>query len=194
MAALTSLVSLLISLLLCAVPAVIAGSAHMAVVRLDLWPWLAHPLDGGRSWRGRRIFGDNKTWRGVISMILFSIVGCYALAALVAVDPALAPYNLLDFATYGPPFYGLLYGLGYSLFELPNSFLKRQREIRPGQKGTLTNVLLDQADSVFGCLLLLYPFSRMSLTFVLAGVVAFTGLHMAMNYLLFTLKLRSEPL
>jgi len=186
--------SLLISLLLCAVPAVIAGSAHMAVVRLDLWPWLARPLDGGRSWRGHRVFGDNKTWRGVISMIVFSILGCYALAALVALAPGLAPYNLLDFDRYGSPFYGLLYGLGYSLFELPNSFLKRRRDIRPGQKGRLANVLLDQADSVFGCLLLLYPFSRMSFAFVIAGVVFFTALHMAMNYLLFLCKLRAEPI
>ncbi|EWY41750.1 CDP-diglyceride synthetase [Skermanella stibiiresistens SB22] len=101
---------------------------------------------------------------------------------------------MLDFEAHGPAVYGLLYGLGYSLFELPNSFLKRQRDIRPGQAGALPHVLLDQADSVFGCLLMLYPFSRMSFTFVLAGVVFFTALHLAANYLLFLCKLRSEPL
>lgn len=194
MANLTSPATLLISLLLCALPAVIAGSAHMAVVRLGLWPWLARPLDGGRSWRGRRVFGDNKTWRGVLCMILFSIVGTYALAVLVALNPGLAPYNVLDFASHGAPFYGLLYGLGYSLFELPNSFLKRQRDIRPGQAGALPYMLLDQADSVFGCLFMVYPYSRMSFVFVLVGVVFFTALHLAMNYLLFICKLRAEPL
>lgn len=194
MAQLTSPSALLIALLLSALPAVIAGGAHMAVVRLGVWPRLARPLDGGRRWRGRRLFGDNKTWRGLVSMVLFSIAGTYALVALLAAAPRLEPYNVLDFQAHGAPFYGLLYGLGYSLFELPNSFLKRRLDIRPGEAGALLHVLLDQADSVFGCLLMLYPFSRMSFTFVLAGVVFFTGLHLAMNYLLFLCKLRSEPL
>lgn len=194
MAPLTSPASLLIALLLCALPAVVAGGAHMAVVRLGLWPWLARPLDGGRVWRGRRVFGDNKTWRGVVCILLFSVAGCQALAALVAFAPGLARWCVLDFSAHGAAFYGLLYGLGYSLFELPNSFLKRRRDIRPGQAGALPHVLLDQADSVFGCLLALFPFSRMSLAFVLAGVVFFTALHLAVNYLLFLCKLRAEPL
>ncbi|WP_448664671.1 CDP-archaeol synthase [Sphingomonas sp. CJ20] len=194
MAPLISQPSLWPALALCALPAVIAGCLHMVVVRLDLMPWLARPLDGGRCWRSARIFGDNKTWRGLVAMILFSILGCYALAGLVALAPGLAPYNVLDFSTHGAPFYGLLYGLGYSLFELPNSFLKRQRNIRPGQAGALPHVLLDQADSVLGCLLLLYPFSRMDFTFVLTGVVAFTALHLAVNYLLYLCKLRAMPI
>ncbi|MBP7337653.1 CDP-archaeol synthase [Niveispirillum sp.] len=194
MAPLTAPPDLFIALLLCALPAVIAGSAHMLVVRWGLWPWLARPLDGGRSWRGARIFGDNKTWRGLVCMILFSILGCYTLMGLLALAPGLAPYAVLDFSTHGAPFYGILYGLGYSLFELPNSFLKRRRNIRPGQAGALPHILLDQADSVFGCLLLLFPFSRMTITFVLTGVVAFTLLHLAVNYLLFLCKLRAAPL
>jgi len=186
--------SLWLALALCAVPAVIAGCAHMVVVRLNLWPWLARPLDGGHSWRGARIFGDNKTWRGLVAMILFSILGCYALSGLVTLAPGLAAYNVLDFSAREAPFYGLLFGLGYSLFELPNSFLKRQRKIRPGQAGALPHILLDQADSVLGCLLLLYPFSRMDVTLVLTGVVAFTVLHLAVNYLLYLCKLRAMPL
>jgi CDP-2,3-bis-(O-geranylgeranyl)-sn-glycerol synthase len=28
---------------------------------------LDQPIDGGRSYRGRRIFGDHKTWRGILT-------------------------------------------------------------------------------------------------------------------------------
>ncbi len=77
---------------------------------------------------------------------------------------------------------------------MPNSFLKRRRNICPGQAGALPHILLDQADSVLGCLLLLYPFSRMDFTFVLTGVVVFTALHLAVNYLLYLCKLRAMPI
>ena len=27
------------------------------------------PIDGGRTFRGKRVFGDNKTWRGFVVMV-----------------------------------------------------------------------------------------------------------------------------
>ena len=31
---------------------------------------LAVPIDGGRRWRGRRILGDHKTWRGIVAGVV----------------------------------------------------------------------------------------------------------------------------
>lgn len=185
---------LILRLLLCALPAMGAGIAHMAVVTFDLWPALKIPLDGGRSWRGKRLLGDNKTVRGLVSMVLFSILFCYLLAWLTAISPAWARYTVLDFEHYSPALYGVLYGLGYTLFELPNSFLKRRREIAPGMAGGPLNILLDHSDSVMGCLLFLYPFARFDPAFIAAGVLFFTALHIAVDYLLFLLRLREQPL
>ena len=46
----------------------VAYLAHAPVLRYDLLRSLKRPLDGGATIRGRRVFGDNKTWRGAIVM------------------------------------------------------------------------------------------------------------------------------
>jgi hypothetical protein len=40
--------------------------AHAPVLRFNLLSALSRPIDGGGTIRGRRIFGDNKTWRGAM--------------------------------------------------------------------------------------------------------------------------------
>jgi hypothetical protein len=49
-------------------PVLGAPVAHAPVLKWDLLAGLARPLDGGACLRGRRIFGDNKTWRGAAVM------------------------------------------------------------------------------------------------------------------------------
>jgi hypothetical protein len=45
-----------------------AFAAHAPVLRFELLRPLARPLDAGAKFRGRRVFGDNKTWRGAVVM------------------------------------------------------------------------------------------------------------------------------
>ena len=47
-------------------PVLGAPLAHAPVLRGDLMSGLARPIDLGLTVRGRRLFGDNKTWRGEI--------------------------------------------------------------------------------------------------------------------------------
>src|SRR5438477_12575051 len=49
-------------------PVLGAHLAHAPVLRFDLFPALARPIDGGRTVRGRRLLGANKTWRGAAAM------------------------------------------------------------------------------------------------------------------------------
>jgi hypothetical protein len=49
-------------------PVLGAPLAHAPVLRYDLLPALKRPIDGGRTLGGRRILGDNKTWRGAAVM------------------------------------------------------------------------------------------------------------------------------
>jgi hypothetical protein len=58
------------------VPAYLANMAPV-VVR-GYAEWLARPMDGGRTWRGRRLLGDHKTWRGLLAGI---VVGALTFAA-----------------------------------------------------------------------------------------------------------------
>lgn len=86
-------------------------------------------------------------------------------------------------------------GLGYCLPELPNSFLKRRLGVKEGETSERYKwffVLLDQADSAFGCMIayrLLIPveWKTMILT-ILFG----TGLHLALNVALYYAGIRKN--
>ena len=136
-----------------ALPVVLGGLAHVAVIRLDLLPSLARiPLDGGLTFRGRPLFGPNKTLRGLLVMITATALGSLVLAHLGSVGLAAVEPQIR-----WPLGWGACLGLGYLLGELPNSFLKRQLDVPPGGealgRGRLLFSFLDQADSLVGVVL-----------------------------------------
>lgn len=173
-------------------PVIIAAILHMLVVKLNLFQFLAHPIDFRQKYKGKRIFGDNKTIRGIFFMVLFSVILCYVLS--YSTFYLNNDYILYDFKKYPPYLYGVLLGLGYSLFELPNSFVKRQLNIESGKRGSILNILSDQADSVIGCYILIYPFIEASFSFIIAGIVLFTAIHLLFNFLLFVIGIRKNPM
>jgi len=176
-----------------AVPVIGSGVFHMVVVKQRWLAALARPLDGGRTLRGRRLFGDNKTWRGVLVMIgagsaIGVAQGALGGASLARVS-ALAEVWLLEPTTLGYALqYGAahaLFGLGYALGELPNSFLKRQLEIAPGStaRGLVGAffLVLDQADSVAACLLVGWLVFPLGWALVLLSITSMTALHFILN-------------
>ena len=68
----------LIAILVC------AGAANMAFVKAPLLSRLSRPMDGGVVLRdGKRLFGDNKTWKGFFGMIALTAI-CLAAAGSLA--------------------------------------------------------------------------------------------------------------
>ena len=93
--------------------------------------WLARPMDAGIAWRGRRVLGDHKTWRGLLAGI---VVGALTFAAQrwlwqhgIARELA-----LLDYGAQDPWTAGALLGLGAGLGDAVKSFFKRRFDIAPG--------------------------------------------------------------
>lgn len=163
---------------------------HAPVLRFDLLPRLKRPLDGGRTVRGRRIFGDNKTWRGAL------VMGSGALLATLLLAQVAGYWTRLPVPVQaaGPLPLGLVLGLGTVLGELPNSFLKRQLGIGPGNRARgLLGIALsiyDQGDFVPLVWLMLSPIwlippSQIGLCFVI--VVA---LHAIVNLIGFAIGAR----
>ncbi|MFB6080382.1 MAG: CDP-2,3-bis-(O-geranylgeranyl)-sn-glycerol synthase [Haloferacaceae archaeon] len=149
------------------------------------------PIDGGRTWRGRRLLGDGKTWRGTVAGVLAGVALALALdvvrggaAALLGVP--LAPFPLS--AAVG-------LAAGAMVGDIAASFLKR----RSGRtRGALVPVV-DQLDFVVGalaCAALFAPawFGR---TFTPAAVgvvvVATPILHVGTNAIAYALGLKDEP-
>jgi CDP-archaeol synthase len=135
--------------------------AHAPVLRFDLLHRLARPIDRGATLRGRRVFGDNKTWRGAVVM-----AGGVLTATLLL---SLWPTFYLEWPTSlrsHPALFGMLLALGFVTGELPNSFIKRQFDIEPGGRrfspfGVALSIF-DQADFVPAVWLTLAPLWLMS--------------------------------
>lgn len=189
----------------------ITGIAHMVVVKKDWLSALKVPLDGGLTFRGRRLFGENKTWRGVAFMIVASAIiggvqgwlgGTWADAAGAACIDfdqvgqwVRTNTKSLAYAT-GYATVSAVLGLGYVLGELPNSFLKRRVGIRPGTTMAgavgLLFFLADQADSVVAALGLTGIGFSIGWGVFVTGSLCLTGLHLLLNATLYYARVRKN--
>jgi CDP-2,3-bis-(O-geranylgeranyl)-sn-glycerol synthase len=174
---------------------ILAGLAQTAWFAVPLSRRFARPIDGGAMFRGRRVFGDHKTLRGFIVMVPAAAVSFAALAAAIA-DPARAGLWPLTIAGYAG--LGACAGFGFMAGELPNSFLKRQLGIRPGdcprnRLATTAQFLVDRIDSGVGMLLAVSALvATPALTWLLVLVVG-PSIHWAFSVLMFQLGLKSRP-
>ena len=152
---------LLLSALWLAAPIVAGGSIHIIAIKYNVMRALAaFPLDGGLRVRGRRVFGDNKSLRGAVLIVCFTTLCAMGQAWLVHRFAWAAALTLPGTDRVPPAAWGALIGAGYVLGELPNSFIKRQLDIAPGQagRGWTRPVfwVLDQVDSLIGVWALLW--------------------------------------
>jgi CDP-diglyceride synthetase len=166
--------------------------AHAPVLALDLLKPLKRPLDCGAVLRGRRVFGDNKTWRGALVIVAGVAVTTLLLRHWgwwwVRIPPELR--------AAGPLPYGLLLGAGVVLGELPNSFLKRRLGIEPGRQSRspvgLALSVWDQADFVPAVWLLLAPIWAMAAWQAAFCFAVVAAVHMVVNVVGYAIGARTS--
>ena len=57
------------------IPVILAGIMVMLWCKLPVLKGLAKPIDGGRNFTdNKRIFGDNKTWKGFLGYVLVGAI------------------------------------------------------------------------------------------------------------------------
>jgi CDP-diglyceride synthetase len=93
---------------------------------------LAWPVDRGVTVRGRPLFGDNKTFRGVLAGTLGTALVMVLQGKVLHLLGAARALEYVDNSRLPLWRLGLLLGLTRMLSELPNSFAKRQLDIPPG--------------------------------------------------------------
>lgn len=184
-------------------PVVLAGVVNAIFCKSNFLNSLYTPIDRGLKLKdGKRLFGDHKTFKGVIGYVVLTALFMVIFGLISSKVSILDKYNLFYTNHNNTLVFnlllGLLLGFAWAIFELPNSFIKRRLDISPGN--TSSNLLykvlfifLDQADSIFGVVLVLtlfYPLSLVNyLFFVLVGALT----HIIFNYLLYVLKIRKRP-
>ena len=155
-------------------PAIVGGVLNMVWVKLPILKSWQKPMDGGKKLKdGRRIFGDNKTWKGFFGMIAFTAISAWV------------------FGVFGF-FSGAWLGFAYVVAELPNSFIKRRLDVPPGKSGGIVQTFFDQADSAIGYALLLFVVYPATWQDMAGLVVIGTITHYIVNILLFFAKLKNQ--
>ncbi len=150
------------------------------------------PIDFGRKLRdGERIFGDGKTWRGLVGGALSG--GILGLILSFPPDPA------WSFGRPAEAFgIGALLALGALLGDLGGAFIKRRMHKARGAKAPL----LDQYDFVVGGLLISLAIPTWStprfyegdaLLGLLAIIVITPALHRAVNLVGYRIGKKHEP-
>lgn len=150
---------------------------HFIVIKYNILPRLAKPIDFGKKIDGVRVFGVAKTMRGFLVVVPLAALFSYVVSIFVSV-----PLQHSAFIV------GALTGLGYMAGELPNSFLKRQLGVKESgiATGRLKKLLsvADHTDSVAGALLFLFLIEPVTPQTIVMLFISGTTLHVFIDALL----------
>ena len=149
------------------------------------------PIDAGREWRGKRILGDGKTWRGTIGGITAGIVVAMILNAIIGPARTMIGVNFPEFST------GILlaFPIGALLGDILASFVKR----RTGRTRGSAFPVIDQLDFLVVALLVGlvvdpdWMLSVFSLQLFVVVLVLTPILHLITNAIAYLLGLKNEP-
>jgi CDP-diglyceride synthetase len=183
-------------------PVILAGIATMVWIKAPILAFLESPLDLGKELKdGERLFGDHKTFKGLVGYVGFAAISTAAWGLICSTSDRLTGLNLLYVRFDNTLGYnlaiGALLGLTWALFELPNSFMKRRLKIEPGKPAVgvqkVLFTLVDQSDSIFGCVLVLFMTCPLTIAEYFIFVAIGTATHLVINVLLWLARLRKEP-
>jgi CDP-2,3-bis-(O-geranylgeranyl)-sn-glycerol synthase len=116
-------------------PLLVGLTFHGFCMKFKWLDFLARPIDGGSMFRGTRLFGSNKTYRGVIAVGLGTALGFCIQAIALHQITSFRRIALIDYSDLSWFPLGFALGAAAMLSELPNSFIKRQLGIAPGTAG-----------------------------------------------------------
>lgn len=161
-----------------------AGIANAAPVFANKIPFLnkwTTPVDFGLMINGKRILGDNKTWRGLFFGGLTGGLTGWLVYQFIS---TVATQQLSHF------WIGAILGLGGLFGDALESFFKRQMNIQSGQSW----FPYDQIDYILGAILFSIPFIRLTLVDYLAVLAFYFGLHVIVSFIGYKLKLKDKPI
>lgn len=150
----------------------------MAPILFQWIPWLNTPVDGGKTFHGKMIFGNHKTWRGIVTGLL--------LGTAVACAQSFYPMQILPGEWI---FIGFLQSIGALLGDVIKSFFKRQLGIPPGKSW----IPFDQFDFIIGAIGTTSFFFTIPFAMIITAIILAPIFHIAINRAGYYLKIRQTP-
>lgn len=147
-----------------------------------------HPIDGGRKFRGKPIFGPGKTWEGLV-------FGCFIGILIAAIEMLAFPFLPWEISIVPltivqmSPFLGLLLGIGTVAGDMAGSFIKRRMGLPRGSVAPL----LDQLDFLLVALLFSSFAVTVKLDWVILLVVITPIIHLVASVIGYKMRVKKEP-
>lgn len=135
------------------------------------------PVDFGLKFGKQCLFGNHKTWRGVLSAILVGMLTVLVQGLLADSFSAFRSVSLIDYNNYSLFFLGFLLAAGAMAGDLGAAFIKRRLNINPGEKF----IPWDQTNYVIGAFIFVQPFLHLELKVWFALFISTFFLHVAFN-------------
>ena len=170
------MINLIIQSFYFALPAYLANMSPVIFDKLKILKSLKKPIDGGRRLGGQPIFGQNKTWRGIVSGIIFGVLVVYLQQYLFQFEN-FRNLSVIDYDQINPWLFGALAGLGAILGDLVKSFFKRRVGIKDGRAWPV----FDQLDFIAGFLVFTFWLVQPSLAVLVTVFLITLVLHPLTN-------------
>jgi CDP-2,3-bis-(O-geranylgeranyl)-sn-glycerol synthase len=158
-------------------PAGFANMSAKVAAHFGVLKFLDKPIDFGKTYRGYRITGDHKTFRGYVAAIITGVLFGYIQHLLYSYssfrDISLLDYSNLSYAL----FIGLLLSLGAMVGDTVKSFFKRQMNVAPGKSW----FPFDQIDFILGAFLFVWPFISIDGGYMAISLAVFFVGHVLVN-------------
>lgn len=169
-----------------------AGAANMAPVLAVKMPVIKKwntPLDFGATFRGKRVFGANKTWRGLASGIVVAVLVLWLQQYIVSRFDLFSGVIFVDYTAFPALVLGTLLAVGALTGDAVKSFFKRQRGFKPGTVW----LPYDLVDHIIGAALFATPFVVFSWWVYLALIAIWLALNLAVSYCGYLLGIKERP-
>jgi CDP-2,3-bis-(O-geranylgeranyl)-sn-glycerol synthase len=165
-------------------PAGLSNAAPVFAARIPLISHLSQPLDFGKTYRGQRIFGANKTWRGLLTGTLVGIITALLIYPLFFGGALDLSFWLSSMLVGGLLGFGALFG------DAIESFFKRQLGVKPGHSW----FPFDQIDYILGAFLISFPVVHLPLYYYGIILATWFAMHLIASYIGFLLGLKDKPI
>ena len=173
-------------------PAYIANSIANDVAHLPILKKYSYPIDSYKTWHGRRILGDGKTWRGLIcGVIAGTFTGYVQQIIYYDANFFLGTFIHSNNLNLFPMTIKLAFiiSLGALIGDMVASFGKRLIGLPSGYPAPL----LDQLDYIFGAFFFAWTLVPVDLDKFAIVVIITIPLHLVSNLVAYALKLKKVP-
>jgi CDP-2,3-bis-(O-geranylgeranyl)-sn-glycerol synthase len=156
-----------------------AGLANMMPVFARKINFLNFPVDFGKTFRGKPIFGQSKTFRGFFFGIIVAILLVFVQSVLYDRYEWFKQISVVPYDQYNFVLLGFLMGFGALFGDLVKSFFKRRVGVEPGAKF----VPWDQIDFIVGFLIFTSAVFRPPLAVAIFLLLVMPFFHIGINFL-----------